>query len=78
MLQGIQRTEDRDGTQSPKSKIITGGDWTKEVVCDKKVSQVKHLEAAECVKLSMQYIRKLGEVQFSNMTFMNLSQHYNT
>ena len=23
-------------------------------------------------------IRKLGEVQFSNMTFMNLSQHYNT
>ena len=23
-------------------------------------------------------IRKLGEVQFSNMTFMNLSRHYNT
>ena len=23
-------------------------------------------------------IRKLGEVRFSNMTFMNLSQHYNT
>ena len=49
--------EDRDGTQAPKSKMITVGDWTKEVVRNKNVSQVKHLEAAECVKLSMQYCK---------------------
>jgi hypothetical protein len=34
-----------------------------------------HLHSTRCHLL---IIRKLEEVQFSNMTFMNLSQHYNT